>query len=105
MTDRSAPAPAKPAPPSRRLRPREPGPHWSLRQAYGSSQQGGDVARREEPGALAIARAAVAAKDEGAKPERPEQEQAGALGFLRAAVLRHEAEDPAQVLDVEPTAV
>src|SRR5215831_12482429 len=71
----------------------------------GSSEQGRHVTGGEESGALAVARATLAAEDHGAKPERPEQEQAGALGLLRAAVLRHEAENPAQVLDVEPAAV
>src|SRR5690349_6270273 len=38
MTYLPAPAPAKPAPPSRRQRPRRPRLHWSLRRAYGSSE-------------------------------------------------------------------
>src|SRR5215831_6064980 len=71
----------------------------------GSSEQGRHMTGGEESGALAVARATLAAEDDGAQAERPEQEQAGALGLLRAAVLRHEAEDPAQVLDVEPAAV
>src|SRR5689334_15727952 len=36
MTNRPAPAPAEPAPPSGAGSIHEPRPHWSLRQAYGS---------------------------------------------------------------------
>src|SRR5215831_10863170 len=63
MPNRPAPAPAKPAPPCKRLR------HWSLRQAYGSSspgppahREGGrddagrDPAERQRRGDVAVAR-------------------------------------------------
>src|SRR5262249_12303039 len=43
MPTGSAPAPARPTPPSTRKRPREPRPHWSLRQAYGSQDVHRDV--------------------------------------------------------------
>src|SRR5215469_4991550 len=39
MTHRSAPAPAKPAPPSATSSTHEPRLHWSLRQAYGSRHE------------------------------------------------------------------
>ena len=42
---------------------------------------------------------ALAAEDEPAQPQRPEQQQARALGLAHAAVLGEEAQDPAQVLD------
>ena len=70
-----------------------------------SPEERRDVARGEEAHALAVARPSLAAEDQRAQPERPEQEPPRALGLARPAVLGEEAQDPAQVLGVQPPAV
>ena len=59
----------------------------------------------EETNALAVGAAPLPEEEQGAQPQRPEQEAPSTLGLPHAAVLRQEAQVAAEVLDVHPAAV
>src|SRR4051794_18793416 len=71
----------------------------------GSREQRADVARRQEAGAVTVAAPARAAEHDRPESERGEQQATRPLGLPQPAVLGEEAEDAAQVLDVQPPAV
>src|SRR5262249_45731437 len=70
-----------------------------------SREQRRNVARGQEPGAVAIAAPSLAAVDQRAKAQRNEQEPPRALRLAHAAMLCEEAQQATEILDVEPAAV
>src|SRR5580704_10525496 len=70
-----------------------------------SRKERADLARGEEPCALAVPASPLPREGDGPQAERNEQEPAGPFGLAGASVFGQEAQDPAQVLDVEAAAV